>query len=160
MAKEIERKFLVASDKLAEILESATTSYTIAQAYLFDDGRKSVRVRLKGESAYLTIKISQTHTTRLEYEYQIPVSDAKGLFNQCETGRIEKERFEIPMEGKVWEVDVFKGENKGLIVAEIELNSESDEFNLPDWIESEVTHDSRYLNTSLAKIPFSTWKKS
>lgn len=158
MAQEIERKFLVDQSHLDEIRAGATKSHKIAQAYLCDDGGKVVRARLKGQKAYLTVKIAQTDLTRLEFEYEIPFNEGQVLIETCSTGKIEKERLEIFVSGKLWEVDVFSGDNEGLVLAEIELDKEDEQVVLPEWVTEEVTHDYRYLNASLVKEPFFSWK--
>jgi len=158
MAQEIERKFLVNQTHLGEIRKGASKSHHIAQAYLCDDGSKVVRARLKGNKAYLTIKIAQTDLTRFEFEYESPLNDGRALIESCYGGKIEKERLEIFVSGKLWEVDVFSGDNKGLVLAEIELDKEDEQFLLPEWVTEEVTHDYRYLNASLVKEPFFLWK--
>lgn len=148
MAKEIERKFLVKS----EAWRIATTSETrFLQAYVVSMDDRSVRVRLRErESATLTIKIGQGTLTRDEFEYDIPIVDAEQMI-ACALGIvIEKTRFTVDHEGFVWEVDVFHGAHDGLVIAEVELQSEGDEPLLPDWVGAEVTGDWRYSNQMLA----------
>ena len=118
-----------------------------------------MRVRVAGNNGYLTIKGITTGMSRPEFEYDIPLDDARKLLEMCEKPLIEKNRRVIPIGELTWEVDEFLGENAGLIVAEVELDSTDQEINLPDWIGSEVTDDHRYFNSKLAKHPFSQWNK-
>ena len=156
MATEIERKFLVQSDAWRSAADAGTR---IWQGYLNRDKHRTVRVRVMGEKAFLTIKGLTHGATRAEFEYEIPVSDATALRDLCDGPVIDKTRYRIPAEsGKlVWEVDEFAGDNQGLIVAEIELESEAEAFALPAWIGQEVTHDIRYYNANLAAVPYSLW---
>jgi adenylate cyclase len=131
------------------------------QAYLASQGKTSIRVRIEdNDRAWLTIKSSGAKVRRLEFEYEIPVIDAEALLHLRCGSVIEKERAVVPFEGFTWEVDTFHGANAGLVVAEIELNSERDAFPRPSWIGAEVTRLSRYQNSSLAMRPFSTWSKA
>jgi adenylate cyclase len=157
VAQEIERKFLVDTLRLNEFLSLSRVSYSIAQGYLCEDERRVVRVRLKGQHAFVTIKITQSELTRAEFEYPIPVVDAQILLHSCAAGLVEKRRYEIDFYGKTWEVDVFEGLNKGLVIAEVELIHEQEEIILPYWIKEEVTYDARYLNSNLAKNPYLKW---
>ncbi len=156
MPLEIERKYLVNSNiyKL-----EARRSYKIIQGYLSSDSQRTVRVRIKGNLAFLTIKGSsdQQGLSRYEWEKEIPVCEAEELMKLCLPGIIEKTRFEIIYASHIFEVDEFYGENDGLIVAEVELASISDIVELPLWIDREVTGDSRYYNASLIDRPFGTW---
>lgn len=152
MAIEIERKFLVTGDAW----RSAEAVY-FSQGYLNRDKARTVRVRIAGERAFLTIKGLTQGVSRAEFEYAIPVEDARQLLAMCEQPLIEKNRRKIPFAGFVWEVDEFLGENLGLVVAEIELPSEDSKFAKPDWVGEEVTHDQRYFNSNLSQHPFNCW---
>ncbi|WP_039912612.1 CYTH domain-containing protein [Cellvibrio mixtus] len=152
MAIEIERKFLVHGDAWRD----APAVY-YSQGYLSRAKERTVRVRIAGEAAFLTIKGISTGATRAEFEYPIPVWDARELLAMCEQPLIEKYRRKIPYEGFIWEVDEFLGENTGLVIAEIELTAEDAVFNKPVWVGVEVTSDTRYYNSSLAAHPFSRW---
>ncbi len=153
---EIERKFLV---KSMAFKQESTFNSTIAQGYLNSDKERTVRIRINGESGFLTIKgkSNSSGTTRLEWETELSLSDAKPLLALCEPGRIEKVRYEIPAGDLKWEVDEFLGENQGLILAEIELSSEDQFFEKPDWLGIEVTNDVRYYNSYLSKNPYCGW---
>lgn len=153
MAKEIERKFLV--DK--NIWNNVGKPFEMIQAYLMIEGDKVIRVRIKEDKAYITIKGNLQGITRDEFEYEIPVDDAKKIMQMRIGAIIAKTRYISEIGGKIWEVDVFKGENEGLIVAEIELESEDEEFKRPEWILDEVSTDVRYYNFNLTKNPFSRW---
>jgi adenylate cyclase len=154
---EIERKFLV---KSADFKEQAYAQNRIAQGYLCSEPKRTVRIRIKGEKGYITIKGigSESGMSRFEWENEIPLEEAQELLKLCEKGKIEKTRFEIKSRNHVFEVDEFYGENEGLIIAEIELQSETDAFDKPDWLGEEVTNDPRYYNAYLSKNPFSEWK--
>jgi len=152
MGIEIERKFLVTGTKWRE---APGTRYS--QGYLNRDKERIVRVRLAGEKAFITIKGTSVGATRAEFEYEIPVTDAEQLLKLCDGPTIEKIRRVIIHAGDKWEVDEFLGENLGLVVAEIELKSEDQAFARPEWLGDEVTHDSRYYNSSLASLPFGKW---
>jgi len=154
MAKEIERKFLIDVEKWGK----KGAPVEMIQAYLVILPDKIVRIRIAGEKAFLTIKGNSTGITRDEFEYPIPVADAGELLKMCIDHRVEKTRYNQYINGKKWEIDVFHGANDGLIVAEIELNSETEDLELPDWILSEVSDDERYFNFNLAVKPFSTWQ--
>jgi adenylate cyclase len=130
------------------------------QGYICSDAGRVVRVRIEGERAMLTIKGKTEGISRSEWEYPIPVPDAQQLLEtMCEKPLIEKTRRRIDFGGFVWEVDEFFGENAGLVVAEIELASESQEFTKPDWVGAEVSHDRRYANANLFKHPYCRWNK-
>jgi len=151
---EIERKFLLAGDGWKSLGEPVF----FKQGYLSSNKDRVVRVRIEGDRAVITIKGANKGATRGEWEYEIPVADAVELLDGlCEQPLIEKFRRRIPFAGNVWEVDEFLGVNAGLVVAEIELQSEDQQFDKPDWIGAEVTDDLRYLNSNLIKQPFSTW---
>lgn len=154
---EIERKFLVKSDAYKS---EATKSYRIAQGYLSKVKKRTVRIRIKGDKGYITIKgkSSTSGLSRFEWEKEIPLNEAMQLLTLCESGIIDKTRYEIPFDGHIFEVDEFHGENSGLIIAEIELKSENEYFTKPDWISEEVTNKKEYYNSQLSKKPFGTWK--
>lgn len=152
MAVEIERKFLVTG-----LDWRTTTGVSFSQGYLNRDKHRTVRVRIAGNKAYLTIKGITEGITRAEFEYEIPVSDAENLLMLCEKPLIQKNRHIIPYKNFKWEVDEFLGDNLGLVVAEIELTSETQSFEKPSWIGEEVTHDPRYFNSNLAQNPYNTW---
>lgn len=131
------------------------------QGYLSTVKERTVRVRTIGDKGYLTIKGITVGATRLEYEYEIPVAEADELLDElCERPLIEKRRRKFEFEGLTWEVDEFFGQNAGLIVAEVELGDEQQQFNKPGWIAQEVTDDARYFNANLVSTPFSRWKES
>ena len=153
---EIERKFLVLSN---DFVTEAFSKKRIVQAYLSSNPERTVRIRIKEDNAFLTIKGkgNASGTTRLEWETEIPVSDAEQLLLICEKGIIDKIRYEIIVGSHTFEVDVFAGENEGLIMAEIELESENDIFVKPIWLGQEVTNDERFYNAYLSKKPFKKW---
>ncbi|GGI52980.1 CYTH domain-containing protein [Oxalicibacterium solurbis] len=154
MSVEIERKFLVRSDAWKALAQGVA----MRQGYLSTHPDRTVRVRIEGEIATLTIKGRTQGFSRGEWEYEIPLADAAALLNDiCERPRIEKTRTRIVHEGMVWEVDEFFGDNLGLVVAEIELASETQTFARPDWLGEEVTGDARYFNSSLLKRPYTSW---
>ena len=155
MNTEIERKFLISG----KINLSEYFSEPIKQGFISSDPERSVRVRIKGEKAFLTIKgkSNQSGTTRFEFETEISVEDAKNLLMMCENNIIDKKRYYIPAGKHTFEVDVFEGENKGLIIAEIELNNENEEFIKPDWLGKELTGDIRFYNLYLSENPFCSW---
>jgi CYTH domain-containing protein len=156
MAKEIERKFLVKNDAWRGLAPG--TVYR--QGYLSSNLHRSVRVRMVENRAFLTIKGRSRGAARLEFEYEIPPEDADEILTRlCQRPIIEKTRYKIEHKGLLWEVDEFSGENEGLIVAEVELSHESQEFEKPAWVEEEVTHDPRYLNANLIKNPYTKWKE-
>jgi CYTH domain-containing protein len=155
MGKEIERKFLVNHQRWAEA--DKTEGCLFRQGYLSTDQHKTIRVRVAGDQGTLTIKGLTTGASRTEFEYSIPVKDAIELVDQFAETALSKIRYEVVFAGKCWEVDVFLGENQGLIVAELELESETETFELPDWIDQEVTDDPRYYNANLTLVPFSKW---
>lgn len=156
MGIEIERKFLMKNDGWRGI----GTPLTLKQGYLSSHPDRIVRVRIEGETAKLTVKGRVSGATRGEWEYPIPMEDANRFLDElCEKPLIEKTRHRIPYEGYIWEVDEFFGDNAGLVLAEIELQSESQEFPMPDWIGEEVTQDIRYFNSNLLRYPFSRWPR-
>jgi adenylate cyclase len=156
MAHEIERKFLVADPAWRDDAASAAV-LEIAQAYLCAGVETSVRVRIIDNAATLTIKGPTRGYTRAEYEYAIPVDDARGLLPLCTGFPITKRRYVLDVGGKEWIVDEFSGENAGLIVAEIEFDDESDTFPRPAWLREEVSHRPEYFNANLATHPYSAW---
>ena len=154
MATEIERKFLVNGDQW----RSLGAGQRYCQGYLPTQDNVTVRVRIVGEKAYLTLKGPTQGMSRSEFEYDIPVTDAEILLNTlCQRPWIEKWRYRIPMGDLVWEVDEFLGENQGLILAEVELVSEDQTLDLPDWMGQEVTGDRRYYNSNLVNYPYQQW---
>ncbi len=156
MAKEIERKFLVAGDGWR-----SRQGRRYRQAYLSTDKERTVRVRVVDESAWLTIKGLTRGVTRSEFEYPIPLADAETLLEDlCLQPVIDKTRYLVPVGQHTWEVDEFHGVNEGLVVAEIELASEDEAFEKPDWLGEEVSGDSRYFNANLITHPFSQWTDS
>jgi len=152
MGKEIERKFMV---KEGAWRNAKGTRYR--QGYLNSAKERNVRVRTMEDKAYLTVKGIAIGASRMEFEYEIPLQDADELLAICEKPLIEKTRYKVQEGGFVWEVDEFFKENQGLIVAEVELESEDQEFPKPDWIREEVTGDPRYFNSNLIKNPYSNW---
>lgn len=155
MKTEIERKFLVVGDAWRALAQGVA----YRQGYLCRAGGCSVRVRIAGEKAFLTVKGRTSGITRAEYEYEIPLADGEELLgNLAEKPIITKTRRKIPYAGFVWDVDEFHGANQGLILAEIELEREDQPFDKPAWIGEEVTGDPRYGNAALAQRPFSAWR--
>ena len=154
MGIEIERKFLVVDSRW----KALGTPVLLRQGYLNADPERTVRVRVQGDQAWLTIKGRSEGAARGEWEYPIPVADANELLDRlCPQPFVEKTRTRVALSAHVWEVDEFLGANAGLVVAEIELASEDEAFDKPDWIGAEVTGDPRYYNSSLIKRPFSSW---
>jgi len=152
--QEIERKFLVASDAWRGLAPG--TRYR--QGYLSTVETRTVRIRVAGDHAYLTIKGATAGIARAEFEYEIPLADAQALLDDlCERPLIEKTRYRIPFAGHVWEVDEFHGDNEGLIVAEVELPTADAPVDLPPWIGAEVSADPRYANANLTRAPYRTW---
>ena len=153
---EIERKFLVTSDAYRQ---EATSQTRIAQGYLSTDPDRTVRVRIMGDKGFLTIKggPNDSGTTRFEWEIEIGTAEATNLIDLCNTGILEKYRYEVPYGNHFFEVDEFLGENKGLVIAEVELNHEDEKFEKPEWLGEEVTGQKQYYNSQLSKNPFSTW---
>jgi len=156
MGVEIERKYLLNGDDWRNLAEG--TLYR--QGYLCSRKERTVRVRTIADKGFLTIKGVSVGMTRPEYEYEIPLEDAVVLLDElCEKPLIEKKRSKIEFAGFIWEVDEFFGDNEGLIVAEIELESEKQQFEKPSWVGAEVSGDSRYFNSNLSKNPYSSWGK-
>jgi adenylate cyclase len=153
---EIERKFLVPSEAFKK---EAFVQNRIAQGYLSSVPERTVRVRIKGDKGFLTIKgaSNETGLSRFEWEKEIPVEEAAALLKLCEKGVIDKTRFEVKKGNHIFEVDEFHGENEGLIIAEVELKSENETFEKPIWLGKEVTNDCRYYNSYLSKNPFTHW---
>jgi len=154
MGIEIEHKFLVSGDGWRQ---AATTQTHFSQGYLSRDPARTVRVRIAGDAAFLTIKGATRGTARAEFEYAIPVADARQLLAMSDGPVVEKIRHLCPHEGMTWEVDEFLGANAGLVLAEIELDAEGQVFARPAWLGAEVTGDARYVNANLAVKPFTTW---
>lgn len=155
MGTEIERKFLVAD---CDWRDAAVSRTELRQGFLSTDPERTVRVRLMDRTAELTIKGITVDAQRAEYEYSIPPADAAEMLDGlCQPALIEKTRYQVPHAGHTWEVDVFEGVNAGLIVAEIELASADEAFELPGWIGEEVTGDPRYYNANLVRHPYSAW---
>jgi|WetSurMetagenome_2_1015567.scaffolds.fasta_scaffold364418_2 adenylate cyclase len=155
MNQEIEHKYLVRKDLWYAIQKPAGTD--IRQGYLVTDAEKTIRVRIAGFHAFLTIKGPTKNASRSEFEYPIPLTEAEELLKLCTIPLIEKVRYRIEFSGKTWEVDEFFGENEGLILAEIELTSVDEKYERPAWVGDEVTSDHRYYNAYLAQYPFSKW---
>lgn len=155
MAQEIERKFLVNGD----FKKDAVKQTRITQGYLSSVPERTVRVRIKGDKGYITIKGigNDSGASRFEWEKEIPVADVENLLKICEPGIIDKTRYIIPAGERKFEVDEFYGENEGLVVAEIELGSEDEKFERPSWLGKEVTGDARYYNSMLMKNPYKKW---
>lgn len=153
MGIEIERKFLV----VGEAWKQGLTPKHLSQGYLNRDKQRTVRVRIAGQQAWLTIKGESRGASRVEFEYPIPVEDAQQLLALSDGPRVEKYRWRVPHGGLVWEVDEFLGDNAGLVVAEVELSAEDQAFDLPAWAGADVTADARYFNSSLASRPFKDW---
>lgn len=156
MGTEIERKFLVIGDEWRTL----GTGSAYWQGYLVSEPERVVRVRIAGNQGFLTIKGAPTGISRAEFEYPIPVEDARELLETlCDRPFIQKTRYKVSWGNLVWEIDEFAGENQGLILAEVELPNAEQEIDLPPWIGAEVSHDPRYYNASLVKYPFSAWQE-
>ena len=155
MGVEIERKFLVAGD---DWRGDADAGRRLTQAYLCDTGRAVVRLRIAENSeAFLTIKSAEAGLSRAEFEYAIPPADAEQMIGLRAGGLVAKTRYQVPHGGRVWEVDVYSGENAGLVVAEIEMEREDAPLHLPPWLGREVTGEARYYASQLARRPFASW---
>jgi CYTH domain-containing protein len=156
MSVEIERKFLV---KNSSFKKEAYQKNSIKQGYLNTHKNRTVRVRITNDKAFLTIKgkSNDTGTTRFEWEKEIDINDADALLLLCEPSIIDKTRFLVKNGNHIFEVDEFYGDNSGLIIAEVELNSENEYFEKPFWLDKEVTGDKKYYNSSLSKTPFKKW---
>lgn len=155
MANEIERKFLVKGDFKSE----STKAIRIVQGYLSSVPERTVRVRIKGDKGFITIKGigSASGATRYEWEKEVPVDEINELLKICEPGVIDKTRFLVKSGNHLFEVDEFYGDNEGLVVAEVELSAEDEQFSKPSWLGEEVTGDVKYYNSMLMKQPFKTW---
>lgn len=154
MAKEIERKFLIDRN----IWQPKDEGTVIHQGYLSLAPERTVRVRLKGDRGYLTIKGKNQGISRPELEYEIPLEDAQMMLSElCLRPLVEKIRYVEVVDGQKWEIDIFSGDNEGLAVAEAELGSEEQDLFLPPWIAKEVSDDARYYNSNLIKCPFKSW---
>lgn len=156
MAQEIEKKFLVAG----EFKESAKKATRITQGYLSSVPERTVRVRVKGDKGYITVKGigNDSGASRFEWEKEIPVEDVRDLLKICEPGVIDKTRYLVDCDGHTFEVDEFYGDNEGLVVAEVELSDENEAFTRPSWLGEEVTGDKKYYNSMLVKNPYKNWK--
>ncbi len=156
MAQEIEKKFLVTSEAFKT---EASKQIRITQGYLSSIPARTVRVRIKGKSGFITIKGigNDSGATRFEWEKEIPVTEVEELLKICEPGVIDKTRYEVKAGNHTFEVDEFYGENQGLVVAEVELQAENDHFEKPAWLGEEVTGDVKYYNSMLMKNPFTKW---
>tara|TARA_B100000900_G_scaffold408210_1_gene422117 strand:- start:625 stop:1086 length:462 start_codon:yes stop_codon:yes gene_type:complete len=150
---EIERKFLVNESKL--ILPR--NKKTIKQAYLFSNSGQAFRVRIIDNESFITYKHRKSKINSYEFEYSIPIDDAEKLIQLSNNYTIHKDRYYKPIGNHIWEIDVFYGENEGLVLAEIELDSESEQIDLPDWIDREISTEKKYFNFNLSKDPFLTW---
>lgn len=156
MSVEIERKFLVKND---DFKKETYQQKKIKQGYLNSDKNRTVRIRIADDNAFITIKgkSNQAGTTRFEWEKEINLTEAEQLLLLCEPSIIDKTRFLVKKGTHTFEIDEFYGDNNGLIIAEIELNSENESYNTPIWLGKEVTGDKKYYNSSLSKLPFKTW---
>lgn len=154
MGKEIERKFLIDISALGKLDSGAD----IKQGYISTTDNTVVRVRITGKAAYLTLKGENTGTTRLEFEYEIPIKDANEIIEALCTGPIiDKTRYLVAHAGHTWEIDIFHGDNDGLIVAEVEMESETEFVEMPSWVTEEVSGQAKYYNSSLLDNPFKSW---
>ena len=154
MGKEVERKFLVKGDAW----RAQTHGKRYRQGYLSTVKERTVRIRVAGEQGFVTIKGITVGASRAEYEYEIPLADANEMLDQlCERPIVEKTRYRIPQDDIAWEIDEFAGDNRGLVVAEVELTDEKQAIRFPEWIGEEVTGDPRYFNANLVAKPFTTW---
>ena len=155
MGIEIERKFLVDHSKWPQVLKPAGTHFR--QGYLLNDDNRTIRVRVAGNQGYITLKGASSGISRKEFEYKIPVAEAIEVLDIFALSQVEKIRYCIEFGGNVWEIDEFLGDNSGLVMAEIELNDEAQQFNKPDWIATEVSDDERYYNSYLSTHPYKNW---
>ena len=156
MKREIERKFLITSNSFKQNISS---KYNIVQGYLSTDPSRSVRLRISNNIGYLTIKgeVSKNGLSRLEWEKELPIKEANELMTLCLANKIVKTRYKVKYKGRIFEIDIFKGINKGLNIAEIELNSEDDTFEKPKWLGKEITGIKKYYNSQLCQNPFTKW---
>ncbi len=158
MGLEIERKFLVVNDSWKMSVESESR---LIQGYLSTEKNATIRVRVKGDCAYLTIKGATTGIKRSEYEYEIPVKDAEEMLQNNSLGAvISKQRYKVRCGEHVWDLDLFHGDNEGLVMAEVELSTEDEQFELPDWAGMEVSDDVRYYNANLVENPYRRWNEA
>jgi adenylate cyclase len=157
MGVEIERKFLVNHDKWKQL--NKPEGVVFKQGYIANSSGTTIRIRIAGDEAFLTIKGITSGISRKEYEYQVPVADANEMLQNFASSWIEKKRHFINHANHLWEVDEFSGDNNGLLMAEIELNDENEQFELPDWLMEEVSGDSRYFNSNLSINPFNKWDR-
>ncbi len=155
MPTEIERKFLVNADKWADVIKD---THSIEQGYIVNTVKKTVRVRIYDDKGFITIKGKTKDITRPEFEYEIPLQDAKCLLSNFCNATIKKLRHKVNYRNNTWEVDEFLEANKGLLVAEIELETAGQKFDSPEWLNEEVSHDKRYYNAYLVRHPFTRWK--
>ena len=155
MGYEIERKFLVNGDYKSKSFKA----YPIKQGYLSLSGTSVVRVRIRGEKGFITVKssVAEGSLTRNEWEYEIPVLDAEEMLGLCKEGMIDKTRYLVKVGNHLFEVDEFYGENEGLLIAEVELESEDEKFEIPEWLGEEVTGNVRYYNSFLSVHPYKKW---
>ncbi|GAA6618590.1 CYTH domain-containing protein [Scytonema sp. NUACC26] len=154
MAREIERKFLVKGDSWRNLAEGSA----YRQGYIATQRGATVRIRIVGDRGYITIKGPTVNYSRAEFEYSIPLEDAEEMLDTlCQQPLIEKIRYKVEWGGLIWEIDEFEGVNKGLILAEVELNDEKQQIELPAWVGEEVSSNPRYFNSNLVKNPFSQW---
>ncbi len=157
MGQEIERKFLVTNQSWRSQVEGKL----YRQGYIPTTDVRTVRIRTVGDQGFITLKGPVVNMTRPEYEYEIPLADAQTMLDTlCDPPLIEKYRYRLPIDDVLWEIDEFLGENQGLLMAEVELTSPDQRVHLPAWIGDEVTGDSRYYNSNLARNPFSQWGKT
>ncbi|WP_269531455.1 CYTH domain-containing protein [Chitinimonas sp. BJYL2] len=156
MAQEIERRFLLKTDAWRGLAEGEW----LKQGYLSVERERTVRVRIKGEQAWLTLKSNISNVSRHEFEYPVPLADAETILAAMCPMVVEKKRHRIPLNGHIWEVDEFFGDNAGLVLAEVELGSEDETYVRPDWLGEEVTEDPRYTNSHLSQHPWPTWSKA
>lgn len=156
MGKEIERKYLVNKKEWISLQKPAGVHYN--QGYLCIETERTVRVRLTDLHAFITIKGKMKNATRAEYEYEIPMEDAKQMIRDLVIGSISKIRYKINFRNNLWEIDEFFGKNEGLLLAEIELENIDEEYVIPEWIDKEVTDDERYYNANLIMNPYENWK--
>jgi len=156
MSFEIERRFLVCQD----VRQICRHGDRIVQGYISFNGGQKTRIRIRNDQAFLTIKGERRGLVRPEFESTVPFSWALGVLSQLPPDTlISKTRYEVEVAGMTWEIDVFNGRNSGLVVAEIELEDESQKFELPTWVSSEVTDDARYFNANLVRNPYRTWQR-
>jgi adenylate cyclase len=155
MAVEIERKYLIDLTQIGTL----ENGYRIRQGYITTNKDAVVRVRVKNDKGYLTIKGSNIGVSRLEFEYEIPLVEANEMLDKlCQKPIIDKTRYLIDFEKHIWEIDIFYGDNEGLVIAEVELEDENEKIKLPLWIKEEVSGDIKYYNSNLMKYPYNQWK--